>query len=217
MDWNGEKLLLYAVTDRTWAKKQTLLEQVESALKGGVTCVQLREKEMEEKELLEEALTIGELCRSYQVPFLINDRVDIALKCNADGVHLGQKDMSISEARKLLGKEKIIGATAKTIEQAKKAEAEGADYLGVGAVFGSTTKKDAIPISKEQLKKIADSVRIPVVAIGGINKGNIAKLCGTGIYGVAVVSGIFAAENIEEECRLLCEECGRMVRNNKSS
>lgn len=216
MDWNAEKLLLYAVTDRTWEKAQTLFEQIESALKGGVTCVQLREKEMEEKELVEEALKIGELCKSYQVPFLINDRVDIALKCNADGVHLGQKDMSISEARKILGQEKIIGATAKTIEQAKKAEAEGADYLGVGAVFGSTTKKDAIPITKERLKEIADSVSIPIVAIGGINRGNIAKLYGTGIHGVAVVSGIFATENIEEECRMLCKESGRIVRSNKS-
>ncbi|MBQ4523989.1 MAG: thiamine phosphate synthase [Lachnospiraceae bacterium] len=212
MDWNSEKLLLYAVTDRTWTKKQTLFEQIESAIKGGVTCVQLREKEMEEKELLEEALKMGELCRSYQVPFLINDRVDIALTCNADGVHLGQKDMSISEARKILGKDKIIGATAKTIEQAKKAEAEGADYLGVGAVFGSTTKKDAIPITKEQLKKIADTVSIPIVAIGGINKDNIFQLCHTGICGVAVVSGIFAAEDIERECRILCEESRKITK-----
>ncbi|MBQ3514357.1 MAG: thiamine phosphate synthase [Lachnospiraceae bacterium] len=212
MDWNGEKLLLYAVTDRAWTKHQTLIQQIESALKGGVTCVQLREKELEEEELIKEALKIGELCKKYQVPFLMNDRVDIAMACNADGVHLGQGDMGISEARKLLGKDKIIGATAKNVEQAKKAEAEGADYLGVGAVFGSTTKKDAIPITKEQLREITASVSIPVVAIGGINRKNIFELSGTGIYGVAVVSGIFAAEDIEKECRLLCEESRKIRR-----
>lgn len=206
MKINSDILLLYAVTDRSFLGTQTLLEQLESAIKGGVTCVQLREKEMKEEEFLKEAIKVKDLCKKYQIPLIINDNVNIAIACDADGVHLGQSDMGIAEARKLLGKDKIIGATAKTIEQAKKAYAEGADYLGSGAMFGSTTKKDAIPMTKERLKEIVNSVPIPVVAIGGIHKGNISELSNTGIKGVALVSGIFAAEDIEEECRILKEE-----------
>lgn len=203
MGCKKEDMLLYAVTDRGWVGKQTLLEQVEAALKGGVTMVQLREKELDEEHFLEEAIAMQALCRKYQVPFLINDNVEIALKSGADGVHVGQKDMEAGHVRALLGKDKIIGVSARTVEQALAAQAAGADYLGVGAAFGTTTKKDANAISHETIKAICEAVQIPVVAIGGISRDNMRKLSGTGVDGVALVSAIFAADDIEEECREL--------------
>lgn len=203
MGCKKEDMLLYAVTDRGWVGKQTLLEQVEAALKGGVTMVQLREKELDEAHFLEEAIAMQALCRKYQVPFLINDNVEIALKSGADGVHVGQKDMEAGHVRTLLGKDKIIGVSARTVEQALAAQAAGADYLGVGAAFGTTTKKDANAISHETIKAICEAVQIPVVAIGGISRENIQKLSGTGVDGVALVSAIFAADDIEAECREL--------------
>ena len=182
-----EQLRLYAVTDRTWLGNETLYEQVEKALEGGVTLVQLREKELPEADVQKEAEELLELCHRYGVKLILDDDVELA------------------HAREILGPDKIIGVTAKTVEQAKAAEAGGADYLGSGAVFGSTTKKDAIPMKHELLEEICHSVKIPVVAIGGITAENVLQLKGRGIAGVAVVSGIFACEDIETGTRHLGE------------
>lgn len=198
-----ESLLLYGVTDRSWTGRQTLMEQVESAIKGGATCIQLREKELDEGTFLKEATAMRELCRRHKVPFIINDNVEIAIQCQADGIHVGQKDMEAGNVRALVGEKMIIGVSAQTVEQAETAQRAGADYLGVGAVFSTSTKKDARNVSYETLKKICSAVSIPVVAIGGINRKNMMELSGSGVAGVAVVSAIFAAENIEEECRVL--------------
>lgn len=194
---------LYAVTDRAWTGKQTLFEQAEAAMRGGITCLQLREKNMDKDEFLKEALEMKDLCRSYNVPLIINDDPYIAVKSGADGVHIGQKDMSLKEAREITGNGIIIGVTAALPELAVKAEQEGADYIGSGAVFGSTTKSDAKPLSHDVLREITASVKIPVVAIGGITRDNMAKLAGTGIAGAALVSAIFSADDIEAECRYL--------------
>lgn len=203
MKLTNEMLRLYAVTDRSWLRGQSLYEQVEQALIGGVTLVQLREKEMPEDEFLQEAVEMAKLCHRYDVPLLINDNVDIALRSGADGVHVGQDDMDAARVRGILGSGMIVGVTAKTVEQALRAQDAGADYLGSGAVFGSATKLNTKPMTKETLRSICDAVSIPVVAIGGINRNNILELAGTGIFGAAVVSGIFAADNIEQECRCL--------------
>lgn len=204
-------MLLYAVTDRSWVGKQTLYEQVESALKGGATCVQLREKELDEAAFLEEAVEMKKLCAKYGVPFIINDNVQIAMRCGADGVHVGQSDMAAGNVRKAVGDKMIVGVSAQTVEQALAAQAAGADYLGVGAVFLTSTKSDASEVSRQTLKDICAAVDIPVTAIGGINKGNMAELSGTGVDGVALVSAIFAAEDIEEECKILKKLSGKMV------
>lgn len=195
--FNRENLLLYAVTDRSWTENQTLYEQLEDALIGGVTCVQLREKNLSEEDFIQEAVEIRELCRKYNVPLIINDNLNVAIKSNADGIHVGQEDVSAAEIRKLVGDNFIIGVTAKTVEQAKKAENDGADYIGVGAVFPSPTKTNAIRITNEQLNEICSSVSIPAVAIGGISLGNITELSGCKMSGVAVVSAIFAADDIK--------------------
>ena len=212
MKFAESMLRLYAVTDRSWVGTQTLYEQVEAALRGGVTCVQLREKELNPEDFLAEAKQIKTLCARYGVPLIINDNVELALKVDADGVHVGQEDMDARDVRNLIGADKILGVTAKTVEQAQKAQLAGADYLGSGAVFGSTTKPNARPMTKELLHSICQSVTIPVVAIGGIHRGNIASLAGTGIRGAAVVSGIFAAADIEEECFRLRAEIDRIVK-----
>lgn len=196
MKFDRSMLLLYAVTDRTWTGKQTLEQQVEAAVKAGVTMVQLREKELDYQDFLKEAVKMRELTRNYKVPLIINDNFEIALACDADGVHVGQSDLEAKQARALLGKDKILGVTAKTVEQARLAEKNGADYLGVGAVFGSSTKKDAVPMTVERLGEIARAVSIPIVAIGGISEENVMRLEGSGIAGIAVVSGIFAAEDV---------------------
>ena len=203
MKLTNEMLRLYAVTDRAWLRGRALLEQVEDALRGGATMVQLREKALDEDAFLREAIALAKLCHRYGVPLLINDNVEIARRSGADGVHVGQEDMAAAEVRGILGSDMIVGVTAKTVEQALRAQDAGADYLGSGAVFGSSTKLNAKPMARETLSAITHAVSIPVVAIGGIHSGNILELAGTGIAGVAVVSGIFAAENIEEECRLL--------------
>jgi len=195
--FNKDMLLLYAVTDRSFVGRQTLYEQVEDAIKGGVTIVQLREKNLDEDEFVAEAMQIKELCRRYNVPLIINDNVDVALKSGADGVHVGIEDAPVAEIRRKVGKDFIIGATAKTVEQAQVAEKAGADYLGVGAVFPSPTKKNAIRITNEQLKEICSSVSIPAVAIGGISLKNVDGLEGGGMDGIAVVSAIFGAEDIK--------------------
>lgn len=205
-------LRLYAVTDRSWLGEQTLYEQVELALRGGATCVQLREKELDRDGFYREAKELKTLCARFGVPLIINDNVELALEVDADGVHVGQEDMDAQDVRSLIGPDKILGVTAKTIEQAQNAQRNGADYLGSGAVFGSTTKWNAKPMSRELLQSICESVTIPVVAIGGIHRGNIATLAGTGIRGAAVVSGIFAAADIEEECRVLRAEVEKLVK-----
>lgn len=191
------------MTDRAWVGKYTLLQQIEQALKGGVTMIQLREKELEEAAFVKEAVEVKKICERYGVPLIINDQVEVAIKSGADGVHVGIEDMAVSEIRKRAGTEFIIGATAKTVEQARKAEAQGADYLGVGAVFPSPTKKQAIRITREQLKAITSSVTIPAVAIGGITSANIGQLKGGGMCGIAVVSAVFGAGDIPEACREL--------------
>lgn len=196
MKTDKSKYLLYAVTDRHWLNGRTLEEDVEQALKGGATLIQLREKNLNFEEFCREAEKIHSLCKKYNVPLIINDNVEVAKAVNSEGVHLGQGDMSIAKAREILGKSKIIGATARTKEQAVKAEKEGADYVGSGAVFGTNTKSYAVKMSFETLKEICKSVRIPVTAIGGITKKNVSELTGTDISGVAVVSGIFAEKDI---------------------
>ncbi len=205
MNITEKDMRLYAVTDRSWTGKQTLYEQIECALRGGITCLQLREKNLSEEELIKEAAEIKDLCRSYNVPLIINDNPFAAVKSGADGVHIGQKDMSPVQAREITGRNMIIGVTAALPELAVKAEKEGADYIGSGAVFGSSTKQDAKPLSLDVLREICTSVKIPVVAIGGINRSNISRLSGTGISGVALVSAVFAADDIERECRELLE------------
>lgn len=211
MKCNAEMMLLYAVTDRTWLYDKTLYQQVEEAIKGGVTCLQLREKELNEDEFLKEALEIKNLCNCYHVPFIINDNVEIAIKCHADGIHVGQKDMEASNVRALVGDGMMIGVSVQTVEQALSAQKAGADYLGVGAVFNTTTKLDASEVSLKTLKEICASVSIPVVAIGGISKSNIMNLAGTDVDGVALVSAIFASKDIENECKELLALSKRMV------
>ncbi len=196
MKFNTDMLLLYAVTDRGFVGRQTLYEQIESALRGGVTMLQLREKNLPEDEFIKEAAEVQKLCEKYGVPLIINDNPEVALRSGADGVHVGIEDMAVSEIREKAPTDFIIGATAKTVEQAIAAEASGADYLGVGAVFPSPTKKDALRITTEQLRAITASVSISSVAIGGITSENVTKLKGGGMRGVAVVSAIFGAEDI---------------------
>lgn len=203
---NKKDLLLYAVTDRTWAKDRTLYEQAEEALKGGITFLQLREKDLKEEDFMKEAMELKELCHSYHVPFVINDNVELALKVQADGVHVGQKDMEAGKVRQLLGEGKIIGVSARTTEQAIAAEQGGADYVSVGAVFGTNTKHDAVKVEKETIKAITEAVNIPVISIGGITGENVSELKDTGICGVAVVSAVFAKENIEKATRELKEK-----------
>ena len=193
---NRETLRLYAVTDRAWVGRQTFLEQIEDALRGGVTIVQLREKHLDEDAFTTQAVQIRTLCRRYGVPLIINDNVDVALRSGADGVHVGMEDTPVAELRRRVGPDFLIGATAKTVDQARAAEAAGADYLGVGAVFPSPTKKNAIRITNEQLQTICTCVSIPTVAIGGIDRGNVLQLRGCGMDGIAVVSALFGAADI---------------------
>ena len=203
MKCDRKTMLLYAVTDRAWTGEKTLYEQVEAALKGGATCVQLREKDLPEEEFREEAFEIAELCRSYGVPFFVNDNVDIAIACHADGVHVGQEDMAAAKVRERVGDGMMIGVSAHSVEEALEAVSNGADCLGVGAMFSTSTKTDVDVLPKETLKAICDAVDVPVVAIGGIGKGNMRELAGTGVDGFALVSAIFGAEDIEEACREL--------------
>ena len=211
MNFTKDNLRLYAVTDRSWLRGQTLMQQVEQALLGGATLVQLREKELEESAFLQEAVEMTRLCHRFGVPLLINDNVEIARKSGADGVHVGQEDMEASAVRGILGSGMIVGVTAKTVEQAKRAEADGADYLGSGAVFGSTTKLNAKPMTKELLREITAAVDIPVVAIGGINADNAVTLEGTGIAGIAVVGAIFASADIMAAAKELAEICDKIL------
>lgn len=193
-----DELLLYGVTDRHWLNGRRLYDDVKESLDGGVTFIQLREKTLDEETFLLEAKEIKSLCEAYHVPFVINDNVDIAKKINADGVHVGQDDMNVEDVRRILGEEKIIGVSASTVEEALCAEKGGADYLGVGAVFPTSSKDDASDVSFEILKEICEAVSIPVIAIGGISKENVHKLSGTGIVGIAVISAIFGKEDIKQ-------------------
>lgn len=203
MKCDKKHMLLYAVTDRAWTGKQTLYQQVEAALKGGVTCVQLREKELDQAEFLQEAKELCALCRRYGVPFLVNDRVDIALASGADGVHVGQEDMDPAQVRLRAGKDMILGVSVHTVEEAREAVRKGADYLGVGAVFPTGTKADAERVPEQMLRDICAAVDVPVVAIGGLNRDSIPRLSGSGVDGAALVSAIFSAEDIEGACREL--------------
>ena len=213
MKCDKKDLILYAVTDRKWLRNRKLCEQVEEAIKGGATIIQLREKEADDRIFLREALKISELCKRYSVPFIINDNVDIAIRINADGVHIGQKDMEAGYVRSVIGDDKILGVSVQTPEQAVIAEKSGADYLGVGAVFSTDSKADADNVSYKTLKEICESVSIPVVAIGGIGINNISELKGSGICGVAVISAVFAAENIEKAAAELKRMSKQVIRN----
>ena len=201
MKCDKKHMLLYAVTDRSWVGGKTLCQQVEEALRGGVTCVQLREKAMGDEDFLQEAKEIHALCQQYGVPFIVNDNVEVAVACGAEGVHVGQEDMAAGDVRRRVGDGMIIGVSVHTVAQAREAVRSGADYLGLGAVFPTGTKTDVDQMSGETLRAICAAVDIPTVAIGGINRGNLGSLAGSGVDGVALVSAIFSAPDIEETCR----------------
>lgn len=213
MNCDKKDLLLYAVTDRYWLNGETLYSQVEKALKGGATFIQLREKKLDEGSFLEEAKEIQKLCKEYNVPFVINDNVEIAKEINADGVHVGQSDMEAQNVREILGDDKIIGVSAQTVEQALLAEKHGADYLGVGAVFKTGSKDDAEEVSHDELERICKAVSIPVIAIGGITHDNVKELAGRGIVGIAVISAIFGQKDIENATKELKAETLKTVNN----
>lgn len=198
MKFNKNQLKLYAVTDRRWTGDKTLYQQVEEALKNGVTMVQLREKELDHDAFLAEAKEIRDLCHQYQVPFIVNDNVKVAIESKADGIHVGQEDMAAKDVRKLVGDQMILGVSAHNVEEAKLAQANGADYLGLGAVFHTDSKADATDMTAEMLKEIVDSTDLPTVAIGGINQNNLMQLKGSGVDGVAVISAIFGAKDIDK-------------------
>lgn len=213
MKCGKEKLLLYAVTDRSWLEGETLYSQIEKTLKGGATFVQLREKTLEQEKFLAEAKEIQKLCKQYQVPYVINDNVEIAIAIDADGVHVGQRDMEAGRVREALGPNKILGVSAQTVAQAVSAEQKGADYLGVGAVFPSGSKADADDVSYETLKSICKAVSIPVIAIGGISRDNVMRLKGSGICGIAAINAIFAQSDIEAAAAELKALAGKMVQS----
>ena len=207
-----EDLLLYAVTDRHWLNGRTLYEVVKESLDGGVTFLQLREKTLDEAHFLEEAKELQKLCKEYKVPFIINDNVDIAVAMNADGVHVGQSDMEAGDVRAKLGEDKIVGVSAQTVEQALLAQERGADYLGVGAVFPTSSKDDAVEVDHEMVKAICEAVDIPVIAIGGITKDNVQELSGCGLCGIAVISAIFAKPDIKKATEELKAATEKMVK-----
>lgn len=207
-----EAMCLYAVTDSQWLAGRTLPEVVKEAIEGGATFMQLREKEMAYGEFLTLAKQVKKVTDTYHIPFVIDDEIDLAKEADADGVHIGQSDRALTEARKILGPDKIIGVSVQTVEQALEAERGGADYLGVGSIFTTSTKLDADAVTPETLRAICDAVSIPVVAIGGIGKDNLLKLRGTGIDGVAVVSAIFAAEDVKDAAKTLRELAKQLTR-----
>ena len=211
MKLSKDDLLLYAITDRGSLDKKVFFGKIEEALQGGVTILQLREKELDEDSFTDEAIEVKALCRKYGIPLIINDNVNVALKSGADGVHVGIEDMPIDEIRRKTPDSFIIGATCKTVEQAQSAESLGADYMGVGAVFPSPTKKNAVRITREQLKEICSSVSIPAVAIGGITLENVGELQGGGMSGIAVVSAVFSADDIQKAASLLKEKAKSLI------
>lgn len=212
MKFDKDSLLLYAVTDRYWLGEDSLCQQVEKALKGGATFIQLREKSLDKNNFLAEAIEVKKLCKEYNIPFVINDNVEIAMEVNTDGVHVGQSDMEAGNVRSIIGPDKILGVSAQTVEQAKLAEEQGADYLGVGAVFATGSKDDADNVSHQTLKEICQAVSIPVIAIGGITQENVNRLEDSGIYGIAVISAIFGQRDIEAATRQLYEKMKEMVK-----
>ncbi|MCI5740732.1 MAG: thiamine phosphate synthase [Lachnospiraceae bacterium] len=211
MNITKEQLLLYGVTERACLIGRSLESQIEAALQGGVTCLQLREKHLDKEELLEEAKRVKKICEIYQVPLILNDDVELMLASDADGVHVGQQDMDARMARELIGPDKILGVSARTVEQALKAEQAGADYLGVGAIFGTSTKEDAKKIDYQTLQDICRAVKIPVVAIGGVSAENVEELAGSGICGVAAVSAIFAPKDVQRAAAELKKRMAKMV------
>ena len=205
MKCDKHTMLLYAVTDRAWVGEQTLYQQVESALKGGATCVQLREKQLGDADFLQEAIQIHALCQQYGVPLFINDNVEVALQCHAEGIHVGQDDMAAAQVRQRVGDKMMIGVSVHSVEEALEAVRHGADCLGVGAAFSTHTKADVDVLPEGMMKAICDAVDIPVVAIGGIHRENLLQLAGCGEAGIAVISAIFAQPDIEAACRELRE------------
>lgn len=213
MRLNKEDLLLYAVTDRRWLKDgETLATRTEEAIDGGVTFVQLREKDLDEENFEREGRELKELCRKRGVPFVINDNVELAAKLDADGVHVGQSDMEALDVRRIIGGDKILGVSAQTVEQAVTAEKHGADYLGVGAVFPTGSKDDAAEVSYDTLKAICHAVKIPVIAIGGITEDNVTELSKSGICGIAVISALYAKEDIKSAAQRLRKNTEAAVR-----
>ena len=208
----AQSLLLYAVTDRHWLGDRTLYDVVRESLEGGVTFLQLREKDLDDENFYKEAVRLQEMAREYGVPFVVNDNVDIAVRMDADGVHVGQSDMEAGDVRALIGPDKILGVSAQTVEQAVLAEKRGADYLGVGAVFPTGSKDDAVEVSHETLKAICEAVSIPVVAIGGITVNNTPELAGSGICGIAVISAIYGQKDIYQATASLKKVTEEMVR-----
>ena len=207
-----KSMLLYAITDRAWLKEgETLEEVVEDVLKSGATFLQLREKIQGHEEIVEMAKKLQALCKKYKVPFVVNDDIMAAKEMDADGVHIGQSDMEYTKAREILGPDKIIGVSAGNLQEAKEAERVGADYIGVGAVFHTDTKKDATSLTMDQLKEICEAVSIPVVAIGGISVDNALELKGTGIDGICVISAIFGSENPSEATKKLLDLSKKIV------
>ncbi|WP_173430168.1 thiamine phosphate synthase [Sharpea azabuensis] len=209
-----EALMLYGVTDRHWLKNKSLHDAVEEAIQGGTTFIQLREKDdmaLSHDAFLQEAIDIQALCKAYHVPFVIDDDVALAKEINADGVHVGQSDMEAGNVRALLGPNKIIGVSAETVEEAIAAEKCGASYLGVGAIFPTGSKADAKNVSMDTLHAICEAVHIPVIAIGGISKSNVHQLKHSGIVGIAVISAIFAQNDIKQACIELKEETRKML------
>lgn len=202
---------LYLVTDRHWLKAHSLYEDVETAINGGVTCVQLREKHLNRQLFIREAKELKEICNQNQIPLIINDDVEVMLEVDADGIHVGQNDMQAQDVRKLIGSDKVLGVSVQTVEQAITAQNAGADYLGVGAVFPTGTKDDAIEVDLATLQDICQHVDIPIVAIGGINQENLLQLEGSGIDGIAVVSAIMAAEDIFEATKQLKEKTKELL------
>lgn len=208
---NKDALSLYGITDRYWLNGRPLIHDVQLALEGGVTMIQLREKNLDEESFYREAIEIKELCKKFHVPFIINDNVELAKKVDADGVHVGQNDMAAQDVRAIIGPDKILGVSTQTVEEALLAQKMGADYLGVGAVFPTGTKDDCWVLSHDLCREICSAVTIPVVAIGGINLGNISKLSGLGFSGISLISAIFGQNDIKSAAMKLKEEVSKII------
>lgn len=208
---NKDALSLYGITDRYWLNGRPLMHDVQLALEGGVTMIQLREKNLDEESFYSEAIEIKELCKKFHVPFIINDNVELAKKVDADGIHVGQNDMAAQDVRAIIGPDKILGVSTQTVEEAILAQKMGADYLGVGAVFPTGSKDDCWVLSHDLCREICSAVTIPVVAIGGINLGNISKLSGLGFSGISLISAIFGQDDIKSAAMKLKEEVSKII------
>ncbi len=208
---NKDALSLYGITDRYWLNDRPLIHDVQLALEGGVTMIQLREKNLDEESFYREAIEIKELCKKFHVPFIINDNVELAKKVDADGIHVGQNDMAAQDVRAIIGPDKILGVSTQTVEEALLAQKMGADYLGVGAVFPTGSKDDCWVLSHDLCREICSAVTIPVVAIGGINLGNISKLSGLGFSGISLISAIFGQDDIKSAAMKLKEEVSKII------